>query len=65
MFFINFYQQTIRSYQIFACRFYPSCSEYAKEALLRYGLIKGMLKALTRLLHCHPFSHKSGADPLR
>lgn len=39
-----------------ACRFEPSCSAYALEALSRYGLLRGSLLALHRLLHCHPLS---------
>ena len=46
------------------CRFWPSCSEYAKEALLKYGIIKGGYKALARIMRCHPYSGKSGFDPL-
>lgn len=46
------------------CRFWPSCSEYAKQAINKYGLIKGGLKAASRILRCHPFSGKSGYDPL-
>lgn len=45
------------------CRFYPSCSEYAKEALLKYGLRKGLLLSVKRILRCHPFC-KGGYDPL-
>jgi len=45
------------------CRFYPSCSQYGKEALLKYGLLKGGYLALRRILHCHPF-HPGGYDPL-
>ena len=36
------------------CRFYPSCSEYAKEALLKHGLINGIWLSIKRLLRCHP-----------
>ena len=45
------------------CRFYPSCSEYAYQAILKYGLWRGGFKALWRLFRCHPFS-KGGVDPL-
>ena len=47
-----------------ACRFHPTCSEYAREAIERYGLRRGTLKALKRLAGCHPF-HEGGFDPLR
>lgn len=61
----------VRAYQLLVspllpptCRFYPSCSEYAREALLRRGLLRGGLMALRRLLSCHPF-HPGGFDPPR
>ena len=46
------------------CRFRPTCSEYAYEAVLKYGIIKGGLKALWRVMRCHPFS-KGGYDPVK
>ncbi|MEJ2183071.1 MAG: membrane protein insertion efficiency factor YidD [Nitrospirota bacterium] len=45
------------------CRFAPSCSEYAREAVLKYGALKGSALAVRRLLKCHPF-HPGGYDPL-
>ena len=45
-----------------ACRFEPSCSRYAYEAILKYGPWRGSLKAAGRLLRCHPF-HPGGIDP--
>ncbi|MBI4918163.1 MAG: membrane protein insertion efficiency factor YidD [Acidobacteria bacterium] len=47
-----------------ACRFEPSCSCYAREAIEKYGVGKGSLLALKRLLKCHPF-HPGGYDPVR
>jgi putative membrane protein insertion efficiency factor len=47
-----------------ACRFIPTCSEYAEQAIQRYGLWRGGWLAVRRLASCHPF-HKSGFDPLR
>ncbi len=38
------------------CRFYPTCSEYAAEAVLTHGILKGLSLSLWRLLRCHPFS---------
>jgi uncharacterized protein len=46
-----------------ACRFVPTCSEYAAEAVERHGVVRGGSKALLRLLRCHPFS-RAGYDPL-
>lgn len=45
------------------CRFIPTCSEYALEAVEKYGVIKGSYYAVKRLLKCHPF-HPGGYDPL-
>ena len=60
----------IRCYQIFlsplklpCCRFYPTCSAYAIEALQKYGAVKGSYLAVRRILKCHPF-HKGGYDPV-
>ncbi len=46
-----------------ACRFVPTCSEYAMEAVERYGALRGGLMALVRLLRCHPFA-RGGYDPI-
>jgi putative membrane protein insertion efficiency factor len=46
-----------------ACRFHPTCSEYAREALLRHGLTRGAGLAFRRLCRCHPF-HEGGIDPV-
>jgi len=61
----------IRAYQMIisplfpaVCRFQPSCSEYALEAVQKYGALKGSYKAVRRLLRCHPFSKKHGWDPV-
>ncbi|MFA4854788.1 MAG: membrane protein insertion efficiency factor YidD [Candidatus Omnitrophota bacterium] len=61
---ITAYQKYIRPVLPATCRFEPGCSEYTKQAILKYGIIKGVLKGLTRIFRCHPFSGRSGYDPL-
>jgi len=46
-----------------ACRYVPTCSEYAMEAVERYGVALGMAKTIWRLLRCHPWA-KGGVDPV-
>jgi putative membrane protein insertion efficiency factor len=46
-----------------ACRYLPTCSEYAMEAVERYGAVRGGLMTLWRLVRCHPFAH-GGYDPV-
>ncbi|HEU4680422.1 MAG TPA: membrane protein insertion efficiency factor YidD [Gemmatimonadales bacterium] len=60
----------IRGYQLVispglppSCRFTPSCSQYALEAVTRYGALKGTWLAARRLVRCHPF-HPGGFDPV-
>lgn len=47
-----------------ACRFEPTCSVYAGEAIARYGVVRGVVLALVRLLKCHPL-HPGGVDPVK
>lgn len=61
---LNGYQRWISPLMAPRCRFAPSCSEYAKQAIERYGLIGGLPRAIWRLLRCHPF-HPGGYDPVR
>ena len=46
------------------CKFYPTCSEYTKQAIIKYGVIKGGFLGIVRILKCNPFS-KGGYDPLK
>lgn len=46
------------------CKFYPTCSEYTKQAIEKYGAGKGTLLGIIRILRCNPFS-KGGYDPLK
>ena len=46
------------------CKYYPSCSEYTKQAIEKYGAGKGMILGIYRILRCNPFS-KGGSDPLK
>ncbi len=46
------------------CKFYPTCSEYTKQAIIKYGAIKGFFLGIKRILKCNPFS-KGGYDPLK
>ena len=61
---INFYQKVISPFLPASCRFYPSCSQYSKEAFIKYGTFKGMFLSLIRILKCNPF-HPGGHDPLK
>jgi len=61
--FIVFYQRFVSPLTAPACRFYPSCSEYALQAIKRYGLGRGLWLSLRRILKCHPF-HPGGYDPV-
>ena len=45
------------------CRFYPSCSEYAVQAIGRFGILRGLVLAAWRVLRCNPFNH-GGVDPI-
>nr|WP_207707623.1 membrane protein insertion efficiency factor YidD [Desulfofundulus thermobenzoicus] len=60
---LRFYQKCISPLKGPSCRFYPTCSEYAVQAVGRYGVVRGSLMAVWRLLRCHPFN-PGGYDPL-
>ena len=58
---IEIYQNTLSAIMGCNCRFIPTCSEYAKQSLLRHGLVYGVFLAIIRLLMCNPFT-KSRVD---
>jgi putative membrane protein insertion efficiency factor len=60
---IRFYQEAVSPWLPPACRYYPSCSAYAIEAIERYGFLRGSVLAAKRILRCHPF-YAGGYDPV-
>ena len=60
---IKFYQKNISPLKHTKCPYFPTCSQYGLEAVEKYGVIKGSLLALWRILRCNPFS-KGGYDPV-
>ena len=61
---IRFYRRWISPLLAPRCRFEPTCSAYAYEAIVRHGLLRGVALTMWRLLKCQPF-HRGGFDPLR
>lgn len=67
IFLINWYQKNISLWltdKNINCKFYPTCSEYTKQAIEKYGAVKGCSKGFFRIIRCNPFS-KGGYDPLK
>lgn len=67
IFIINLYKKNISPilHKLgFDCKYYPTCSEYTKQAIEKYGVIKGCYLGIKRILKCNPFS-KGGYDPLK
>lgn len=63
--FIKLYQRFISPLKgAPSCRFYPTCSQYAIDAITKYGIFKGSFKSIGRILRCHPF-HPGGYDPVK
>lgn len=59
---INFYQK-LSKLRPPVCRFYPTCSEYTKQAILKYGVLKGCFLGAKRICRCHPLN-PGGYDPV-
>ncbi|MDH5442034.1 MAG: membrane protein insertion efficiency factor YidD [Candidatus Nomurabacteria bacterium] len=63
-FFISLYQVTLGTLKGHTCRFDPTCSEYTKQAIKHHGALRGTLLGAKRVSTCHPWSSKSGYDPV-
>ena len=64
---IKIYKKTLSTFFEFfgiKCKYYPTCSEYTKQAIEKYGALKGIFLGLIRIIKCNPFS-KGGYDPLK
>jgi putative membrane protein insertion efficiency factor len=61
---LKFYKIAVSPWLPPSCRFVPTCSEYALEAIQRYGPLRGSAMGLRRILRCHPF-HPGGYDPVK
>ena len=61
---INIYKYLISPLLGNNCRFLPTCSEYTKESIIKFGLVKGVWLGLRRIVKCHPWG-KGGHDPIK
>lgn len=61
---VGFYQGAISPYLPSACRYTPTCSVYARQAIEKYGALRGSWLAIKRIMRCHPFGG-SGYDPVK
>lgn len=61
---IRFYRSAISPYTAPKCRYIPTCSQYALEAIEKYGALKGGFLAFRRICRCHPFSKRGPYDPV-
>ena len=64
IYFYKKYISPIFSFHGIHCKYYPTCSEYTKQAIEKYGFFKGSFLGIIRILKCNPFS-KGGYDPLK
>ncbi len=63
IFLVRFYQQALSPYKKPCCKYVPTCSNYAIQAIERFGAVKGSFLAIYRILRCNPFS-RGGFDPV-
>jgi len=63
VFVIRIYQRLVSPWAGQRCKYHPSCSEYAAQAITRFGILRGLVLATWRLLRCNPWSH-GGFDPV-
>ena len=61
---VRFYQRNISPAGPLCCNYIPTCSQYAVEAIEKYGPVRGGWLALRRILRCHPFSRRNFYDPV-
>jgi len=61
---LRIYQLCVSPLLPSACRFYPTCSEYMRQAVAKHGVARGVWMGMKRLAKCHPF-HAGGFDPVR
>ncbi len=61
---IKLYRRQISPLKRPCCKYYPTCSQYALDALTKYGAVKGSYLSFRRIMRCNPF-HKGGYDPLK
>jgi hypothetical protein len=61
---LRFYKWTLSPMLPSACRYHPSCSDYMRQAVEKYGAARGLWMGIKRIARCHPF-HAGGLDPVR
>ncbi len=64
IFLIDIYRKFFSPLKRPTCRFYPTCSKYTREAIIKHGSIKGVYFGIKRIIKCHPF-HPGGYDPVK
>jgi hypothetical protein len=62
--FLRLYKWALSPLLPSACRYYPTCSDYMRQAVEKYGTVRGVWMGVKRVARCHPF-HRGGLDPVR